>query len=189
MNPSTADILAAVEQCNADSVIILPDNGNIRMASEAAASAAEGIACAVVPTKTVPQAFSAMFVADADASLEDNVSEMTSAIGEIRDGEVTTAIRDSAAADGTPIHAGDVMGIENGDIVVVGSEVDQVTIDLINRMQGEEEGDTLTMLAGSDLGEDAFKELISKVEEAQPDLEVDAHRGEQPLYPVVFSIE
>ena len=189
MNPSTADILAAIESANADKVIVLPNNGNIRMAAEAAASACESCEAAVVATKSVLQAFSAMFVVDADGSLEDNVSEMSDAITGVRDGEVTTAVRDSQAADGSPIHAGDVMGIEGGAITVVGSDVAEVTVRLINRMQEDDEGDTLTILAGSDLDEDAFEELLAAIEEAQPDLEIDSHRGEQPLYPVVFSIE
>lgn len=189
MNPSTADILAAIESANADKVIVLPDNGNIRMAAEAAAAACESCEAAVVPTKSVLQAFSAMFVVDADGSLEDNVDEMNDAIAGVRDGEVTTAVRDSQAADGSPIHAGDVMGIEGGAITVVGSDVADVTVRVINRMQEDEEGDTLTILAGADLSEDAFEELLAAIEEAQPDLEIDSHRGEQPLYPVVFSIE
>jgi DAK2 domain fusion protein YloV len=189
MNPSTADLLEAIEQCNADSVIVLPDNGNIRMAAEAAVSACEDVHAAVVLTKSVPQAFSAMFAVDPEASLEDNVEAMTEAIAAVRDGEVTTAVRDSQAADGTPIHSGDVMGIEGGAITVVGSDVKQVTLDLVARMQEAEEGDTLTILAGADLDDDAFEDLTSAIEEAQPDLEVDAHRGEQPLYPVVFSLE
>ncbi|EUB32866.1 DAK2 domain-containing protein [Olsenella uli] len=189
MNPSTADILGAIKECNAEGVIVLPNNGNIRMAAEAAVSACEGVRAAVVPTKTVLQAFAAMFAADPEGELDANVDEMSDAIAQIRDGEITTAVRDSAAADGTPIHSGDVMGIEGGSIEVVGSDMEQVTIEVINRMQAEEEGDTLTILAGSDLDDDAFQHLLSAIEEAQPDLEVDAHRGEQPLYPVVFSIE
>ena len=189
MNPSTADILGAIKECNAEGVIVLPNNGHIRMAAEAAVSACEGVRAAVVPTKTVLQAFAAMFAADPEGELDANVDEMSDAIAQIRDGEITTAVRDSAAADGTPIHSGDVMGIEGGSIEVVGSDVEQVTIEVINRMQAEEEGDTLTILAGSDLDDDAFQHLLSAIEEAQPDLEVDAHRGEQPLYPVVFSIE
>ena len=189
MNPSTADILGAIEQCNADNVIVLPDNGNIRMASEAAVSAVEGVNAAVVSTKSVLQAFAAMFVADPDGDLDANVEDMNDAIVEVRDGEVTTAVRDSQAADGTPIHDGDVMGIEGGAIEVVGNDVQKVTVDLINRMQEEEEGDTLTILAGEDLDDDAFQNLLDAIEEAQPDLEIDSHRGEQPLYPVVFSIE
>ena len=189
MNPSTADILDAVARANAESVIVLPDNGNIRMAAEAAAAASEDVKVVVVPTKTVPQAFAAMFAVDPEASAEENAEAMTEAIGEIRDGEVTHAVRDSQAADGSPIHAGDVMGIECGAITVVGSSVEQVTLDLIARMQEAEEGDTLTILAGSEMDDAAFKALCDRVEEAQPDLELDAHRGGQPLYPVIFSIE
>ena len=189
MNPSTADILSAIEQVNADSVIVLPGNGNIRMAAEAAASACEGAKVAVVPTKTVLQGFSAMFVVDPEGTLEDNVEAMTEAIQDVRGGEVTTAVRDSQAADGSPIHAGDVMGIQDDSIEVVGSSVEQVTLDLIAKMQDEEEGDSLTILAGQDMDDEAFERLVAAIEEAQPDLEVDPHRGEQPLYPVIFSIE
>ena len=189
MNPSTADILKAIEDANADAVVVLPDNGNIRMAAEAAVEACDSCDAAVVPTKSVLQAFSAMFVVDAEGSLEDNVESMTDAIAEVRDGEITTAVRDSQAADGSPIHAGDVMGIEGGAITVVGSDVEDVTVRVINRMQEDEEGDTLTILAGSDLDDEAFEHLLEAISEAQPDLEIDSHRGEQPLYPVVFSIE
>ena len=189
MNPSTADILEAIESANADNVIVLPGNGNIRMAAEAAASACEDAHVAVVPTKTVLQGFSAMFVVNPEASLEDNVEAMTEAIQGVRGGEVTTAVRDSQAADGSPIHAGDVMGIQDDSIDVVGSDVMQVTLDLIAKMQDEEEGDSLTILAGQDMDEEAFERLVAAIEEAQPDLEVDPHRGEQPLYPVIFSIE
>ena len=189
MNPSTADLLDAVSRVNAESVIILPDNGNIRMAAEAAASACDDKRVAVVPTKTVPQAFSALFAVLPDSSLEDAVAAMTEALEDVRDGEVTTAVRDSQASDGSPIHAGDVMGIINDSIDIVGSDVKQVTLDYINRMQDEEEGDALTILAGADMSDEDFEDLIAAIEEAQPDLEIDAHRGEQPLYPVIFSIE
>ncbi len=137
----------------------------------------------------MPQAFSALFAVLPDSTLEDAVAAMTEAVAEVRDGEVTTAVRDSQASDGSPIHAGDVMGIIAGSIDVVGSDVKQVTLDCINKMQEEEEGDSLTILAGSDLTDEAFEELIAAIEEAQPDLEIDSHRGEQPLYPVIFSIE
>ena len=189
MNPSTADLLEAVERVNAEAVVILPNNGNIRMAAEAAASACTDKRVAVVPTKTVPQAFSALFAVMPDAELDDVVEAMTDAAREVRDGEVTCAVRDSKASDDTPIHAGDVMGIIDGSIDIVGSDVKQVTLDCIARMQDEEEGDTLTILAGSDLSDEDFADIIDAIEQAQPDLEVDAHRGEQPLYPVIFSIE
>ena len=191
MNPSTADILGAMESCNAEEVIVLPNNGNIRMAAEAAVSAWKGDgSCAyVVPTRSVLQAFAAMLVADREQGAEANAALMSEALEGVRDGEVTSAVRDSHAADGTPIHAGDVMGIQDGKISVVGSDVADVTLKLIDLMQEEEEGDTLTILAGADLDDVSLEELREAIEAAQPDLEVDAHRGEQPLYPVVFSIE
>ena len=189
MNPSTADLLDAVAKVNAESVIILPDNGNIRMAAEAAASACEDKRVLVVPTKTVPQAFSALFAVTPDTPVDEVVEAMTEAMAEVRDGEVTRAVRDSQASDGTPIHNGDVMGIICDSIDIVGDDVKQVTLDCINRMQEQEEGDSLTILAGEELSDEAFQDILDAIEEAQPDLEVDAHRGEQPLYPVIFSIE
>ena len=189
MNPSTADLLEAVAKVNAEAVIILPNNGNIRMAAEAAASACQDKRVVVIPTKTVPQAFSALFAVMPDADLDDVVEAMSEAFVEVRDGEVTRAVRDSSASDGTPIHNGDVMGIIGGSIDIVGSDVKQVTIDCINRMMDEEEGDSLTILAGEELEDEAFQDILDAIEEAQPDLEIDAHRGEQPLYPVIFSIE
>ncbi|MDO4436638.1 MAG: DAK2 domain-containing protein [Coriobacteriaceae bacterium] len=189
MNPSTADLLDAVAQVNAESVIILPNNSNIRMAAEAAANACDSKRVFVVPTKTVPQAFSALFTVMPDMDVEDVVEAMTEAKGEVRDGEVTRAVRDSSASDGTPIHDGDVMGIICDSIDIVGSDVKQVTLDCINRMMDEDEGDTLTILAGDELSDEAFQDILDAIEEAQPDLEIDSHRGEQPLYPVIFSIE
>ena len=189
MNPSTADILEAIEACNADEVIVLPDNGNIRMAAEAAASACESCKAVVVPTRSVTQAFASLLVVNPNQGAEQNAEAMCEAVESVRDGEVTTAVRDSQAADGSPIHAGDVMGIQGGEISIVGNDVAQVTIDLVNLMQENEEGDTLTILAGVDLSDDAFEALQAAIAEAQPDLEIDAHRGDQPLYPVVFSLE
>ena len=189
MNPSTADLLAAVGKVDAESVIILPDNGNIRMAAEAAATACDDKHVLVVPTRTVPQAFSAMFAVTPDTPADEVAEAMTEALSEVRDGEVTRAVRDSQASDGTPIHDGDVMGIICDSIDIVGDDVKQVTVKCINRMQADEEGDSLTILAGEELSDEAFRDILDAIEEAQPDLEIDAHRGEQPLYPVIFSIE
>ena len=189
MNPSTADLLEAVEQVNARSVIIMPNNGNIRMAAEAAADACDSKHVVVLPTRSVPQAFSALFCVMPDLTLDEVLDEMQDAIEEVRDGEVTHAVRDSTAADGSPIHAGDVMGIIDDAIEVVGKDVAEVTLECVRRMQADEEGDSMTILAGADMPDDEFNDLVEKIEEANPDLEVDAHRGEQPLYPVIFSIE
>ncbi|MBE6468605.1 MAG: DAK2 domain-containing protein [Coriobacteriaceae bacterium] len=189
MNPSTADLLDAVSKVNAETVVILPNNSNIRMAAEQAAAASEVKRVVVVPAKTVPQAFAALFAVVPGAPADEVVEAMTEALDDVRDGEVTRAVRDSQASDGTPIHDGDVMGIIGGSIDIVGADVAEVTLACINRMQDEEAGDVLTILAGQDMDDDAFQALIERIKEAQPDLEIDANRGEQPLYPVIFSIE
>ena len=189
MNPSTADILEAIESVNAKAVIVLPNNSNIRMAAEAAASAATDCEVYVVPTGTVLQAFASLFVVEEGVDAKDTISDMMAALEDVRDGEVTMAIRDSQCANGDPIHAGDIIGIQDGEITVTGSSVSDVTVDLIRRMQEEEEGDTLTILAGEDLSDEDFKAICDRIEEEMGDLEVDAHRGDQPLYPIIFSIE
>ena len=187
MNPSTADLLEAVVKCNADSVIILPNNSNIIMAANSAAELAE-CACGVVPTKSVPQAFAAMFGYDPGASLEDNVEAMTDAFAEVKTGEVTTAIKDSHDANGDPIAAGDVIGIFDGSIDAVGSTLEDVVMDLLEKMEADD-ADTCTLLAGVDYPDDAFEALVERIEESYEDLEIDSHRGEQPLYPIIFSVE
>ncbi len=187
MNPSTKDLLDAADQVNADAVILLPNNSNIIMAAQSAAELCER-PCAVVPTKSVPQAFAALFAVDQDASLETNVEEMTAAYADVRTGEVTTAIKDSHDAAGNPIAEGDVIGICDGSIDAVGATVPGVVMDLLAAMEADD-ADTCTLLAGEDLAEDDFQALIAAIEEAYEDLEVDAHRGGQPLYPVILSVE
>ena len=193
MNPSTADIFAAIKACHARNVIVLPNNSNIRMAAEAAATAAnsELADCHVyvVPTKSVLQAFSVMFAVEETSNAEELAQSMTEQLALIRDGEVTCAVRDSTASTGAPIHAGDVMGIAQGSIDVVGSSVQDVTLRVIGEMLEREDADTLTILAGSDLSDADFETLVSAIEDAFPQLDVDPQRGEQPLYPVIFSLE
>ena len=187
MNPSTKDLLDAVNRVNADAVIILPNNSNIIMAAQSACSLSEK-PCAVVPTKSVPQAFSALFGANPQASLDENVESMTDAFSEVKTGEVTCAIKDSKDASGNPIHEGDVIGIADGSIEAVGSSVEGVVMDLLEVMEAED-CDTLTLLAGEDFSDAALQELVERIEETYEDLEIDAHRGEQPLYPVILSVE
>ena len=187
MNPSTKDLLDAVGAVNAEAVIILPNNKNIIMAAQSACDLSD-TPCAVVPTKSVPEAFAALFGFDEGASLEDNVESMTEAYAEVRTGEVTRAIKDSKDAHDNPIKEGDVIGIADGSIEAVGSSVDDVVLSLLAAM-GAEEADTLTILAGEDLSDEAFGGLVERIEGAFGELEVDAHRGDQPLYPVVMSVE
>ncbi len=187
MNPSTKDLLDAAGEVNADAVIILPNNKNIIMAAQTACDLAE-FPCAVVPTKSVPEAFAALFGFDEDASLEENVESMTEAYDEVKTGEVTTAIKDSKDAHDNPIKEGDVIGIADGAIEAVGSSTEDVVMSLLDTMDAAD-ADTLTILAGEDLDEDAFSALIERIEGAYDDLEIDAHRGDPPLYPVVMSVE
>ncbi|MBE6465374.1 DAK2 domain-containing protein [Denitrobacterium detoxificans] len=187
MNPSTKDLLDAVNSVNADAVIILPNNSNIIMAAQSCAGVSE-TPCGVVPTKSVPQAFSAMFAANVEASLEENVEAMSDAIGEVRTGEITQAIKDAKDAHGNPIKNGDTIGIADGSIEAVGASTEEVTLALLESLEAED-ADTLTLLAGCDFSDEQLDALVERIEEAYEDLEVDAHRGEQPLYPIVFGLE
>ncbi len=187
MNPSTADLLNAIEAANADSVIILPNNKNIIMAANAAVQNAD-IPCEVVPTKNVLSAFSAMFVADKDASLQENVEEMTQALDGVHCGEITTAVKDSKTTSGEKISPNDVIGIADGSLDAVGKSVEDVAFKLLETMDASD-FDTLTLLAGIDYSNEQMDELVEKIEEKYPDLDIDAQRGEQPLYPLFFSLE
>ena len=188
MNPSTADILAAAKQARAEQVIVLPNNGNIIMAAQSAAAAAD-FPMAVVTTRSVPQGFSAMFAFNPTASLEDNAAAMAEVLSGVHDGEITHAVRDSQTVNGDAIHSGDVIGLVDDKVTYVGSDVCDMCVEMVKAMQADIEGDTLTVLAGLDMPQDEFEALVERLEDAVPDLDVDAHRGEQPLYPIALSIE
>ena len=187
MNPSTKDLLDAAIQANADAVLILPNNSNIVMAAQSACQLAE-FPCGVVPTKSVPQAFAALFDFDEEASLDENVEAMTAAFSEVKIGEVTTAIKDSKDAAGNPIAEGDVIGIADGSIEAVGSSIEDVVLDLLAQMEAED-ADNCTLLAGCDYSDEQLDALVERIEVEYEDLEIDAQRGDQPLYPIVFSVE
>ena len=187
MNPSTKDLLDAVGQTNADNVIILPNNSNIIMAAQSAAQLSE-VPCGVVPTKSVPAAFSAMFGFNEAASLDENIEAMTDAFADVRTGEVTTAVKKSKDAHDNPIKKGDIIGIADGSIEAVGSSIEGVVLELLKAMDADD-ADTVTLLAGQDFSDEALEDLANKIEDEYSDLEIDSHRGEQPLYPVVFSLE
>lgn len=187
MNPSTKELLDAVNSVNAEAAIILPNNSNIIMAAQSCSEVSDK-PCAVVPTKSVPEAFSAMFAFDETASLEENVEAMTEARDEVKTGEVTRAIKDSKDVHGNPIHDGDVIGIADGELEVVSDSIEDATMRILEVLEAED-ADTLTILAGEDYTDDAFEALIERIEEAYEDLKIDSHRGEQPLYPIVLSVE
>ncbi len=187
MNPSTKELLDAVNAVNADSVIILPNNSNIIMASQSCAEVSEK-PCMVVPTKSVPEAFSALFAFDESASIEENVEAMTEAREEVKTGEVTTAVKDSKDVHGNPIHSGDVIGIADGELEVVSDSIEDAVMRVLEVLDAED-ADTLTILAGEDYPDSKLEALCVQIEDQYEDLEIDSHRGEQPLYPIVLSVE
>lgn len=187
MNPSTKDLVDAIEKVPSGNVIILPNNSNIIMAANSACELSSKT-CAVVPTKSVPQAFSAMFAFDPDLPITDNAQIMMDAASEVRTGEITVAIKNSRDAHKNKIRKGDFIGIADGSIEVVGKDVNEVALGLIEVMDAQD-ADNLTILAGVDYSDIELNGLVGLVEDAWPELEIDPHRGGQPLYPVILSLE
>ena len=187
MNPSTSDIVDAIDSVNADSVIVFPGNKNIVMAANAAAQIADK-PCGVVPTRSIPQTFTAIFSGVPGATLEENVEMMTDAIGDVVTGEIATAIKDAVTEEGLRVHEGDVMGIVDDHIKLVGSGVYDTCLEVIDFLVTDDV-DTLTMLAGEDLSDDDFARMQEYVEGKYPDVETDANRGGQPLYPLIVAVE
>jgi uncharacterized protein len=185
MNPSTAELLAAVEQVRAESVIILPNNRNIQMAAQQVVPLAS-IPVAVVPTTSVPEAFAALLAADTGSDVDSVAHAMAEAAAEVRTGEVTTAVKDSTGKAG-PITKGQIIGITDHEIEVVGEDVIDVALRLADIIA--EGGETLTLLGGSDISAADLERLAAEIAAAHPELEVEHHRGEQPLYPVIMSVE
>lgn len=187
MNPSTKDLYDAAMSVPAKSYLFLPNNSNIVMAAGAAAGLIGDVAC-VLPTKSVPEAFSALFELDKSKSAKDNLEVMSEVLGTVLTGEVTIAIKDSHDENGNKIKSGDVIGILDGKILSVGKKINEVTLDLIKNAEADE-FDTVTLLRGEDLSKKDFEKLTNKIEQKFPSLEVDPHDGGQPLYPIVFSLE
>lgn len=187
MNPSTKDLLDAVNEVAADSVIILPNNSNIILAAQSCSELSEK-PCGVVPTKSVLQAFAALFGFDESMSLDENVENMTEVYQEVKTGEVTRAIKESKDAHDNPIKMGDTIGIADGSIEAVGSSTEEVVFCLLETM-GAQDADTLTILAGEDVSDEDFDKLVKDIEDRYEDIEIDPHRGEQPLYPIILSLE
>lgn len=186
MNPSTQDILDAIEQVHAEKVIVLPNNKNIVMAATAAASVATR-PVGVVPTRSVPQAFPALLAVSGDEDLDFLVSEMTAAAATVLTGEVTRAVKDAKGKVGD-IKSGQVIGIVNDeDIEVVGEDVADVALRLAQLIGADAE--SLTLLAGTELDDAGLAAIADRIQEALPDVAIETHRGEQPLYPLIMAAE
>jgi len=186
MNPSTQDLADAIRAVPAEAVVILPNNKNIIMAASAAATVSDK-PVAVVPTTSIPQSFSAMLAFDGAEDLDAVVAAMTEAASEVRSGEVTRAVKDAKGKVGQ-IRSGQVIGISEHEIEVVGDEVDTVAADLADMLL-DGGADTLTLLAGEEFDDAALQALAVRIGTAHPDVDIETHRGEQPLYPVIMSAE
>jgi uncharacterized protein len=186
MNPSTEDIVKAVEKVNAKKVIIMPNNKNIIMAAEQAAEVLSA-EVAVVPTKTVPQGMAALLAFNPTSSVEDNKKTMSGASQHVKTGQITYAVRDTNI-DGMAISKDDFMGIAEGKIVIAEKDRGQSAEKLLDIML-DEDSEILTILYGEDVTEEDAQSLQEFVEEHYENVEVEVHNGKQPLYSYIFSIE
>ncbi|MEK3887015.1 DAK2 domain-containing protein [Bacillus sp. FSL K6-3431] len=186
MNPSTEDIMESIKKANANNIILLPNNKNIIMAAEQAADIAEENVI-VVPTKTVPQGLAAALAFNSSVSLEKNGEGMNEALGEVKTGLVTFAVRDTSI-DGLAITKDDYMGINEGKIVETSSDLFTTASNLLAKMI-DDETEILTILYGEDTDQSQIDQLVKYLDENYQDVEVEIHNGNQPLYNYIFSVE
>lgn len=186
MNPSTEDIVKVIEQSKCKRAIILPNNKNILMASEQAASIVDAEAV-VIPTKSIPQGISALFQYDVDATLEENKEQMADSVNNVKSGSLTYAVRDTKI-DGVEIKKDAFMGLIEDKIV--SSQSDQLTTvtELLNEMLADD-SEILTVIIGQDAEQAVTDNMINWIEEQYPDVEVEVHEGGQPIYQYFFSVE
>ncbi|MBO4628119.1 MAG: DAK2 domain-containing protein [Lachnospiraceae bacterium] len=187
MNPSTEDMLKAVDAVEANTVFILPNNKNIILAAEQAKSLVEDKEIIVIPTKTVPQGISAVIAFNPEVSADENREAMTEALSYVKSGQVTYAVRDTSF-EGHEIHESDIMGISDHGIVAVGQDIDDTTLAMIETMMDDDAG-LLSIYYGSDVTEEQAQGLADRFSEKFPLVDVEVHNGGQPIYYYVVSVE
>jgi DAK2 domain fusion protein YloV len=186
MNPSTAQILDAVRACSAESVIVLPNNKNIVPVAKQVPGLADR-PVAVVPTTAVVEALSALVAYDADASLDDNTAAMDEAASRVRAGEVTQAVRDSVAECG-PIATGDWIAISKDGVCVAAKSAADAAIALVDQLVADD-AELITLVVGADADPADVQRITEHVELHHPDVEIEIHEGDQPLYPFLIGVE
>lgn len=186
MNPSTEDIVKAIEAVNAKQVIILPNNKNIFMAAQSAAEVVD-IPAAVVETRTIPQGFTSLLAFDPSKTLEDNVADMTASLSDVVSGSVTLAVRDTTI-DGLDIHENDFLGMVDGSIVVSNPDMEATLKTTFDHMI-DEDSEIVTIFIGEDGSSEVAQGLADYLEETYEDIEVELHQGDQPVYPYLMSVE
>ena len=187
MNPSTEDMLNAIEKVNAKTVFILPNNKNIILAANQAASLVEDKKIIVIPTKTIPQGITALINYIPDSTPEDNEQRMSSEISMVKTGQVTYAVRDTVIDD-KEIKQDDFMGIGDSGILSVGQNLEPTVMDMMKQLVDEDSA-IVSIYYGEDTKEEDANALGEKIGEAFPDVEIEVHYGGQPIYYYVISVE
>ena len=187
MNPSTEDMLEAIDHVNAENIFILPNNKNIILAAEQAAKLTAEKRIIVLPTKTIPQGISAMVGYMPELDVEENIDSMEECYQNIMSGQVTYAVRDTTI-NGRTIRNGDIMGINDEGIQAVGSDVEQTTLDLISKMV-DADSELISLYYGETVTKEQAAALTAKVEGRFPDVEVETNFGGQPIYYYMVSVE
>lgn len=187
MNPSTDDMLSAIDEVNADHIFILPNNKNIILAANQAQSLTDDKDIFVIPTKTVPQGITAIISYMPEADVDTNIEALEEAIKNVKTGQVTYAVRDTHIDD-KEIHEGDIMGIGDRGILAVGQSVEETTKEMLAQLV-DEESELISLYFGQDVLEEDAENFAQEVEELYPDVDVDVHMGGQPIYYYVLSVE
>ncbi len=187
MNPSTEDMLNAIDQVNAKNIYILPNNKNIILAAEQAKSMTKDKNIIVIPSKTIPQGIAAVINFVSGKSTEENEAAMVEAMGRVKTGSVTYAVRDTHI-DGLEIKNGDFMGLDDKTIKSTGSDIKQVTAELVDSMV-EEDSELISIYFGEDADEESANEIADMLMEKYDYLDVEVHPGNQPVYYYVISVE
>ena len=187
MNPSTADILDAVERVNAKTVFVFPNNKNIILAAQQAKDLVEGKTVVVIPSKTVPQGITAVINYINGSSAEENEAAMNEEMQRVKSGQITYAVRDTVIDDKT-IKEGDIMGLGDDGLLAVGEDIAETTMATIAALV-DEDSEIISIYYGEDVSEEEAEELTEKLEEAYPDCEVELNQGGQPIYYYVVSVE
>ena len=187
MNPSTQDIMDAVEKVNADSVFILPNNKNIILAAEQAQNMIHDKEIIVVPSKTIPQGITALVNYLPDKTVQENAALMKEEISLVKTVELTYAVRDTKIDEMT-IHAGDIMGVGDTGIVAVGPQIGETAFESVKKLV-EEDSELISIYFGKDVSEEDAEALGDRISEEFPGCEVEVASGGQPLYYYIISIE
>lgn len=187
MNPSTEDMLNAIDKVNADTIYILPNNKNIILAAEQARNLTEDKKIIVIPSKTIPQGIAAIINFVYDKLPEENAEHMIKEMKHVKSGQVTYAVRDTVI-EGKEIHVNDIMGIGDEGILSVGNKIEDTTLELVDCLMNEE-AELVSIYYGEEVAEEEALQISKKIEEKYPNVDVEVQMGGQPIYYYMLSVE